>query len=96
MCRGSGLSGSDRPIPANSKPGYFSPIDIVTAYDYIRPMKITVARLPDPLREELDREVERSGISMSEIIRRAVDEHLERRQKRAKRRHVKTVSASSE
>ena len=47
-------------------------------------MKATTIRLPDQLRDRLKGEAKRSGLKPSEIVRRAVDEHLDKRETKSK------------
>lgn len=64
-------------------PGEFSGNGILTGVIrvyYMERMEITCVRLPKQLRERLASEAARKGVKPSEIIRRAVDEHLERRE----------------
>lgn len=63
----------------------------------MRAMKIiTSIRIPKPSHEWLRDESARTGLSPAEIIRRAIDEHREKRERRAKRRHAKTVPPAEE
>ncbi len=43
-------------------------------------MITTTVRLPQTLRDRLENEVDHSGIPRSEIVRKAIDEHLWRRE----------------
>jgi predicted DNA-binding protein len=46
-------------------------------------MRIMSMKIPQPLRERLEAESLRTGLGFSEILRRAIDEHLERRERAA-------------
>jgi predicted DNA-binding protein len=50
-------------------------------------------KIPDPLDNRLKAESERTGASFSEIIRRALDEYLERREPATKERARELVQA---
>ena len=45
-------------------------------------MKTFNFHIPAPLRERLSAERERTGLAEAEIVRRALDEHLESRERR--------------
>ena len=50
-------------------------------------------KIPDPLDARLKAESERSGMMLSEIVRRAIDEYLERREPAPKDRRRELVQA---
>jgi predicted DNA-binding protein len=52
-------------------------------------MKTFNFHIPAPLRERLSAERERTGLAEAEIVRRALDEHLEQREDRRGERTVK-------
>lgn len=61
-------------------------------------MKIFNFSMPDPLRQRLLAEKDRTGLSEAEIVRRALDEHLEIREQRdgvPKAHRVRGVASTS-